>query len=258
MTQVTGTLHVPSAVNGTRSVPTTTTGLLVSVRSVAEAAMALQCGVDLIDVKEPSRGSLGAADFVIQQQIIAFVGGKVPVSVALGELSDFRLPTADADPGPARQAGPTYAKLGLANMVSTSNWQSRWLAAMQSLPETTRPVAVAYADWQRAAAPAPAKVLAAAAQASAPYLLIDTFDKSHGNLLAHVSLAELADLSARAAEQQIRLVLAGSLDSAAIKTLLPLAPALIAVRGAACAGGRTQAIDAARVKQLVALVRTGV
>lgn len=155
-------------------------------------------------------------------------------------------------------AGPTYAKLGLADAASMSDWQSRWLAAMQSLPEWTQPVAVAYADWQRAAAPSPAKVLATATQANAPYLLIDTFDKSQGNLLAHVSLAELADLSARAAEQQIRLVLAGSLDIAAIRALLPLAPAYVAVRGAACAGGRTQAIDAARVKQLVALVRAGV
>ena len=34
-------------------------GLLVSVRSAAEAATALAGGADLIDVKEPSRGPLG-------------------------------------------------------------------------------------------------------------------------------------------------------------------------------------------------------
>lgn len=138
------------------------------------------------------------------------------------------------------------------------DWQERWLEEMRALPTGTQPVAVAYADWLQATAPTPVKVLEVAAQANACYLLIDTFDKSHGNLFAHVSLAELADLSARAAEQQIRLVLAGSLDIAAIRALLPLAPAYIAVRGAACAGGRTQAIDAARVKRLVALVRIGV
>ncbi len=38
------------------------TRLLVSVRSAAEAEIALSAGADLIDVKEPSRGSLGAAD----------------------------------------------------------------------------------------------------------------------------------------------------------------------------------------------------
>ncbi len=37
------------------------TKLLVSVRSVDEAEMVLEAGVDLIDVKEPRSGSLGAA-----------------------------------------------------------------------------------------------------------------------------------------------------------------------------------------------------
>ena len=39
-----------------------TPGLLVSVRSAAEALSALAGGADVIDVKEPNRGSLGAAD----------------------------------------------------------------------------------------------------------------------------------------------------------------------------------------------------
>jgi uncharacterized protein (UPF0264 family) len=227
------------------------TGLLVSVRSAAEAAIALSAGVDLIDVKEPHRGSLGPADPAVWDEVLSVVQGKVPVSVALGELVQELAE-------PVRLAGLTYAKLGLAAAAAMSDWQSRWAQVMLALPLGTRPVAVAYADWQRAAAPAPAKVLAAAAIVHVPFLLIDTFDKTQGNLLAHASLGQLADLSARAAEHNIRLVLAGSLDTTAIRALLPLAPAYVAVRGAACAGQRTQAIDAARVKRLVELVRTSV
>jgi (5-formylfuran-3-yl)methyl phosphate synthase len=237
------------------------TGLLVSVRSGAEAAIALRCGVDLIDVKEPSRGSLGAADAAVQQEVIDLVSDRVPVSVALGELADYRPPTSDFQlwsQGAYASRSPSYAKLGLAHAAAMSDWQARWTATMQTLPSGTKPVAVAYADWQHAASPAPAKVLAAAAQFQASFLLIDTFDKSRGNLLAHASLAELTDLSARAAEQKNRLVLAGSLDIEAIRAVLPLGPAYIAVRGEACAGERTQAIDAARVKRLVELVRTGI
>ena len=37
-------------------------GLLVSVRSADEAIAALAGGADVIDVKEPNRGALGAAD----------------------------------------------------------------------------------------------------------------------------------------------------------------------------------------------------
>lgn len=227
------------------------TGLLVSVRSAAEAAIALAAGVDLIDVKEPSRGSLGTADPSVWNEVLGVVQGQVPVSVALGELADYRCPIFDLGP-------PNYAKLGLAQAAAMSDWQTRWAATMQALPSGTMPVAVAYADWQLAGSPNPAKVLSVAQEVRAPFLLIDTFDKSRGNLLWHVSLAELAELSDRAALFNIRLALAGSLDIAAIRAVLPLAPAYVAVRGAACAGERTQAIDAARVKRLVELVRTSI
>jgi uncharacterized protein (UPF0264 family) len=121
-----------------------------------------------------------------------------------------------------------------------------------------QPVAVAYADWQTAQAPSPEEILTAAASCRAAYLLVDTHDKSRGNLLSHLSIGELTDLAAAAAAPGIGLVLAGSLDAAAIARLLPLAPAYVAVRGAACRGERTQAIDAVRVKRLVELVRTSV
>jgi uncharacterized protein (UPF0264 family) len=56
----------------------------------------------------------------------------------------------------------------------------------------------------------------------------------------------------------VRLVLAGSLDEDAIARLAPLTPAYFAVRGAACGGARTQAIEPARVKRLAEVVRTSV
>ena len=46
------------------------TRLLVSVRSVEEAEAALAGGADLIDVKEPTRGSLGRADDAVIAAIL--------------------------------------------------------------------------------------------------------------------------------------------------------------------------------------------
>ena len=63
-------------------------GLLVSVRSVAEAEIALAGGAAIIDVKEPSRGALGRADDTIIADIVRSVAGRAPVSAALGELID--------------------------------------------------------------------------------------------------------------------------------------------------------------------------
>ena len=69
-------------------------GLLVSVRNVTEALTALEAGADVIDVKEPTRGSLGAADSATLAAIAQAVGGRAPVTAALGELTDLATPTA--------------------------------------------------------------------------------------------------------------------------------------------------------------------
>jgi len=63
--------------------------LLVSVRDAAEARAALVGGADLIDVKEPSRGSLGRAEADTIAAVAHAVGGRTPVSAALGELRDW-------------------------------------------------------------------------------------------------------------------------------------------------------------------------
>jgi len=250
--QVAGTLRVPSPEIGTRSVPATS-GLLVSVRSAAEAEIALAGGADLIDVKEPRHGSLGPAEPAVWQAVSRVIAGRVPTSVALGELlADFRADNLQ------HAAGMSYAKLGLAGCAAAGDWAARWTRAMRELPKEVQPVTVAYADWRTAGAPSAEELLPIAAEIRSPYLLLDTFDKSAGRLLDHVSIDELAALSTQAAGHNLRLVLAGSLDENAIRRLAPLRPAYFAVRGAACAGSRTQAIDLARVKRLVEVVRTSV
>ncbi len=229
------------------------TGLLVSVRGAAEARIALAGGADLIDVKEPLHGSLGAAEPAVWAEVVSAVRGRVPMSAALGELlADFR-------PEHLQQmTGLSYAKLGLAGCAATGDWSSQWIDAMRRLPEGVRPVAVAYADWQAAGSPPAEQILAIAARLKCPYLLVDTFDKSNGRLLDHITMDELIALGQNATQFRMRLVLAGSLDEASIRRLAPLAPAYFAVRGAACGGERTQAIASARVKRLVEVVRTSV
>lgn len=57
-------------------------GLLVSVRNAIEAQTAVAGGAQLIDVKEPFAGSLGAASVAQWQEVIDTCGDQVPLSVA--------------------------------------------------------------------------------------------------------------------------------------------------------------------------------
>ncbi len=229
------------------------TGLLISVRSAAEAQVALAGGTDLIDVKEPRRGSLGAAEPQVWADVLATVGGEVPVSAALGELLvDFRWTSLQ------HAQGLRFAKVGLAGCADVDDWATRWTRAMCSLPTGVQPVAVTYADRLAAHSPAADEILSIAARIYSPYLLVDTFDKASGPLLHHLTMDALTALADRARAHDMRLVLAGSLDESAIRRLAPLAPAYFAVRGAACGGARTQAIELARVKRLATIVQTSV
>jgi uncharacterized protein (UPF0264 family) len=223
------------------------TRLLVSVRSADEARLALAAGVDLIDVKEPSHGPLGRATSETIAEVVTAVDGRLAVSAALGEL----LEVTPAEPA-SLPSGLSFAKLGLAGCSEQADWPAMWQAAMQALG-TSGPsnVAVVYADWQAAKAPAPAEVLRQAKRLGCHAVLVDTYDKAGGGLLECWGWQELKDFVAAVREEKLMIVLAGSLAANTIERVLPLAPDYVAVRGAACAGSRHGALDPASVRSLV-------
>lgn len=225
-------------------------GLLVSVRSAEEARAALAGGASLIDVKEPSRGSLGAAGPAAWREVAAAVAGRVPLSAALGELLDEKRP----DPG-LLDSAYQFAKLGLSNCGRFSDWPARWSSAVASLPQGTASVAVAYADWRAAQSPEPMAIVEVAPRAGCQALLIDTFDKSAGDLFDHLDAGELRGLIAEGRKSGLLIVLAGSLSSVTLSQAARLAPDLVAVRGAVCRGSRGASVEKHLVRELAFLLR---
>jgi uncharacterized protein (UPF0264 family) len=222
----------------------------VSVRSGKEAGVALEGGADVVDVKEPRNGALGAAEPDVWTGVAAVVASRAVTSVALGELLCEAVETLAG-----QAAGFAFAKIGLAGCGGVTNWEERWRQVAKWLPLGTLAVPVAYADWQAAKSPRVNEVLLLAASLPAKLLLIDTFDKGNGRLTDHLSSEALAEVTGMAAKCGVELALAGSLRADDIAMLLELGPAYIGVRGAACCGGRDGAIDLARVKSLAAIVR---
>ena len=226
-----------------------TTGLLVSVRDRCEALDALSAGADLIDLKEPRRGSLGAVDAATMREVAEAIAGRAPLSAALGEL----LESAD-DASANLPAGFAFAKFGLAGCADRGDWALLLARRIADLPPGAAGVAVVYADWRRAAAPSPAAVLAHAASAGCRAVLVDTWRKGVGGLMDLWSLDECSTFIASIHAAGLTAVLGGSLTADAIGRLLPLAPDFVAVRGAVCAERREGRLDPARVRALAALV----
>jgi uncharacterized protein (UPF0264 family) len=233
------------------------TGLLVSVRSVTEARAALHGGAEIIDIKEPARGSLGGADAKTIKAVIKAVNGTRAVSAALGELTELREP--EVVPGLA------FVKCGLAGL------RRGWARKLEALRETVAQrsgapevVTVAYADWQAAAAPPWREVADHALARPGGVLLLDTFDKAPrltartpqpASLLDWIPLDELTTLADQCRAAGVRLALAGSLGVRQIARLCEARPRWFAVRGAVCeADRRDGAVHVLKVRALAALV----
>jgi (5-formylfuran-3-yl)methyl phosphate synthase len=216
--------------------------LLVSVRSIEEALAALEGGAELIDIKEPSRGALGAAEVQLVEQIIQLVRGRVPVSAALGEWVDY-VPFLFPE-------GLRFAKWGLAGLSQEVG------RALSRIRETlgVKPVLVAYADFLRSRSPSISELAEAACALRFPAFLIDTGIKDGSTLLDWIPIGDLLSIREQCGRAGIQLALAGSLNERSIQLLASVQPDWFAVRGAACVGGREGAICAARVRSLRNLI----
>jgi uncharacterized protein (UPF0264 family) len=227
--------------------------LLVSVRAGNEVTAALAGGADIIDAKEPARGSLGLVAPEVLQAISARVPDWVPFSVALGDFTapdTVRHAVAGANV-PGRRA-PIYLKLGFAGERSEVTVTSLIAAALDAAAAASvRPVVVpvAYADCENASSPAPEGVLRTAITAGARAFLIDTYLKNGRGLLDWVDLHRLRMLAADARSAGLLLAIAGSLDRAALDRVAGIAD-VVGVRGAACRGGREGTVDAMLVQRL--------
>jgi uncharacterized protein (UPF0264 family) len=232
------------------------TRLLVSVRSASEAEAALRGGAGLIDVKEPANGPLGKADDAVIAQVVRLVAGRKPVSAAMGEAHS----AASSYRGSAVR-GLTYVKFGLAgsgkhNGCSPADSACRRHSALRSYPGATE-VLAAYADATHADSPPVDDVCEYVRKQTGSVFLLDTFAKNAGkNLLDWLPVSKLLSLCELCRSSGVQTALAGSLRPEDIRKVLFMRPDWIAVRGAACEGGRGGVVSEAKVRELAALINS--
>lgn len=243
--------------------------LLVSVRSAAEASVALTGGCQILDVKDPSRGSLGRADnSVIEQVLQTGIAAGVSVSAAMGEVRDYSNSSGDpADRGLPDSLGRlSFTKLGLSSLSRDRNWAARWQDTMSILADGVRSsshsgppnwVAVVYADWQAADAPSPNAIVDCVLSSSESTsnhiagVLVDTWSKKSGRLFDSLTVEQLSELANSVQQSGRFFAVAGRLTADMLPRLASVRPDIVAVRSAACRNeDRTSSVDAAAVRAL--------
>lgn len=226
--------------------------LLVSVRDLGEVDAALEGGADIIDAKEPAHGALGAVTPDRLRAIDDRVPGEVPLSVALGEAhSDAAVAATIAALPLRRRRAPVYLKLGL-SPGAAANLRGLFGSAVQAAarhPARPHLIAVEYADWEPHLF-SPTQVREAASAAGATGILVDTSTKDGRTLFAWWSETRLRAWIDAAHAGGLSAAVAGSLGAGELTRMAGLGPDVVGVRGAACAGGRSGAVQADRVRLL--------
>lgn len=232
--------------------------LLVSVTREEEVAAAVTGGADIIDVKNPAEGSLGAAvpDRIIQ--IRSLTPAPLPVSVAIGDAPMLPGTMALAALG-AACCGVEYVKVGMHGPRSAAEAEvllrTVCRAVRDRFPET-RIIAAGYADAAGFGAVEPHDMPGVAARAGADGCMLDTVAKGASSLFSLLEPSRVEAFVRECRELGLVSALAGSLGLADMPRVLALGPDIVGVRSAVCggdrAGGRVDAVEVARFKLTLA------
>jgi (5-formylfuran-3-yl)methyl phosphate synthase len=232
--------------------------LLISVVGEHEVWPAVAGHADIVDVKNPREGSLGANFPHVIRAVRDATPAQIPVSAAIGDVPNLPGMAALAAAG-AAGCGVQYVKVGLLGPRDHDEAFAVLSAVCRAAKEqdqAVRVMATAYADARTTGSLPPLELPSVAAEAGADGCMIDTAGKTGGTLLTAMRAEELERFVARCREAGLLCALAGSLRAADVPLLRELAPDIVGFRGAACGDGRRDgSVDrdaVLRLKELIA------
>jgi (5-formylfuran-3-yl)methyl phosphate synthase len=233
--------------------------LLVSVVSADEARDAIVGGADILDVKNPAEGALGAQFPRVIRQVRAAAPGQMKVSATIGDMPNLPGTASLAALG-AATCGADYVKVGL--------WGPRTEAeAVCLLSEVQRAVsdfpgvqviAAGYADGCRAGTLNPRLIPGIARAAGVAGCLLDTAIKDGRGLFDFLTPDELRALTDEAHGAGLLFALAGALREQDLHLVRDLGADVAGVRTAVCRDGRRAGpLDPDRVRRLREVIASG-
>jgi uncharacterized protein (UPF0264 family) len=220
--------------------------------NIQEARIALDGGADILDIKNPKEGSLGANFPWEIKAVVDLARGKIPVSATIGDL-DFKPGTASLAALGAAISGAEYIKAGLLG-IRTGEQAMEIIAAIvravKELDPSKKVVASGYSDFKRAGSISPLLLPLPAAKAGADVVMVDTAVKDGRPTFDFMNEESLAEFIRLGHDAGLQVALAGSIDFPHIGMIKRLNPDIIGVRGIVCGGDRKSSIKAELVAKL--------
>lgn len=211
--------------------------LLVSPQNSSEAMECVNGEADIIDVKNPVEGSLGANFPWVIREIRSIVPDHIPLSATLGDVPYKPGTVALAALG-AAHAGATYIKVGLFGTKTVAEATDVMLAVTKTVVEYQLPVSVVaagYAEGEEIGCINPLLIPEIAHKSSSDFAMIDTSNKKNGKSIFDVlTVEDLKQFIEHSRKWKLGTALGGSITLAHIPILKKLKPDIVGIRGAVC------------------------
>ena len=202
------------------------TGMLASVRNLDEAKRVYNGGANIIDLKEPNDGALGAVSLSQILQIVDDLWEKCEISATIGDLpADYS--KINEKVIQTAETGVDYVKVG---MFSERHIETCLPNLIHCSNKGIAVIAVFFADMDFDID----FVIQIAKDARLKGVMLDTARKGSGNLLSYMNIMQLEYFVNRAKQNNLLTGLAGSLTIEDIPILLKANPDYIGFRTALC------------------------
>ncbi len=213
--------------------------LLISPINTEEAQEAIAGGADIIDVKNPKEGSLGANFPWVIKSVREMTPKDMLVSATLGDVP-YKPGTVSLAALGASVSGADYIKVGL---YGTKSYDEA-LEVMKNVVKTVKDynedalvVASGYADAHRVGAVDPMEIPKVAADSGADLAMVDTAVKDGKTLFDHMDEDLITRFNQEIHDYGLKSALAGSVKKDQLSILYKLGCDVVGIRGAACTGG---------------------
>lgn len=224
-----------------------------------EALEAIAGGADIIDVKNPKEGALGANYPWVIKRIKEVTPKNLEVSCTLGEVGNLPGSVSLAALG-AASLGVDYIKVGLYGIKTPKEaiflLQTVSKAAKECNPKIKIAVA-GYADAEKIGAIDPLLIPEIANKAQVEVAMLDTSTKDGKNLFDYLTIEQLKKFVDLAHGFGLKTALAGSLRKQDLLVVYGLGTDIAGLRGAACTNSNrvTGEITRKLVSELVDVVK---
>ncbi|MFQ6071653.1 MAG: (5-formylfuran-3-yl)methyl phosphate synthase [Methanosarcinales archaeon] len=226
--------------------------LLVSPINIEEAKIALKGGADIIDVKNPKEGSLGANFPWIIASIKEAINSEKPVSATIGDFN-YKPGTASLAALGAAVAGAEYIKVGLYDIQTAKQAKDMLenvVKAVKNYDDSKKVVAAGYSDFNRINSISPFELPEIAMLTGIDVVMIDTGIKDGKSTFEFMSKQDLTKFVSEAHDFGLQTAIAGTIKFENIDALRLINPDIIGVRGVVCGGDRNSSIKQELVENL--------